>query len=79
MKIDLKSLAVGIVVGVALACALGAAAVQGEVGRFQIFGNENHVYILETTTGRVWEKYVTASQGGTSSDFAKPKVDLPAE
>ena len=79
MKIDLKSLAVGMVVGVALAFTLGAVATQGEVGRYQIFGNENHIFVLETTTGRVWEKFVTSSQGETSRDFAGPKVGLPAE
>ena len=44
-------------------------------GRFQIAGNPGHVYIIDTATGRVWEKYAAATRGSTSKGFDSEKIE----
>ena len=71
--LDLKSLAVGLLLGLLLAIGIGAA--QGIpdrtrplVDRFQIeSGDGGAVYVLDTATGQVW----SAGQAG----FAGPKLN----
>lgn len=47
---------------------------QQQIGRFQMAGIPGHVYVLDTETGQVWEKFATTGQGSTSSDFNAPKI-----
>ena len=52
----------------------GCAPPANQVGRFQMASELGHVYILDTTTGEVWEKFVTANVGSDDDNFKKPKV-----
>jgi len=47
-----------------------------QLGRFQIEGSSNHMCVIDTATGQVWDKYVSSSgglAGGRSWD--DPKVE----
>ena len=49
------------------------------VGRFEIAGIpglKGHAYVLDTATGRVWEKEATESGGGRELDFGSVKVEV---
>src|SRR6185312_15078230 len=52
-----------------------------QVGRFQIAGIPAHVYVLDTATGKVWERFDTVGTGSSSEDFLEPKITsgLPAQ
>ena len=67
-------------------CVLGAAAIIGlsscpaatvpppAAPRFQIAGVPGHIYVLDTTTGRVWEQYADPNRGNISDGFMEPKL-----
>jgi len=56
-KFDPKSLLVGALAAVVLACVAGASHLAGpEVGRFRIEANQEHAFVIDTATGRVWQK-----------------------
>ena len=50
-----------------------------EVGRYQISGVTGHMFVLDTATGRVWEKWATESsfstQGFTRITIPPPNPD----
>jgi len=46
-----------------------------EVGRFQMSGVPGHAFVIDTFTGKVWQKYATTHQGSTSPDFLNPKLN----
>ena len=74
---DLRSLLIGAVLTVFVFLALGAARSDSfKVGRFRIEANEDHVFVVDTATGQVWEKFVAAGQGTKSQDFMDPKLLL---
>ena len=83
--IDPKSVLLGAMAAVVLGCAFGAGDSAGRdhradpaISRFQINSNEQHVFVLDTATGQVWENYLPPNQGSTSSNFMEPKsVDQP--
>ena len=57
MTIDLKSLAVGLVLGISIALSIAAnSADKGTDGRFQIgmSGDSSYYYVIDTRTGKVW-------------------------
>ena len=46
-----------------------------QVGRFQIRGISNHMYVIDTATGQVWDRFVSSSGGETSPSWVNPKVE----
>ena len=55
MKIDLKSLAIGLFLGITIAFTIAATkAAVGEIGRYQITSSESNYRVLDTRTGKVW-------------------------
>jgi len=48
-------------------------------GRYTIATNSGHAFVLDTATGRVWEKFTTAGGGETSPDFTAAKTNQDAE
>lgn len=45
-----------------------------QVGRFQMSGVPGHAYVIDTTTGQVWEKFASTGEGTTDQDFSTSKV-----
>jgi hypothetical protein len=45
-----------------------------QVGRFQMSGVPGHAYVIDTTTGHVWEKFATKGEGTTDQDFSTSKI-----
>lgn len=77
-KIDLKSAWIGLLFGVLVTVAVGAAASPGGAGRYQIGGTGTHGLVLDTATGQVWTMFFNPSGGRTDGDaFFQPKV-VPA-
>ena len=72
-KIDSKSTALGLIVGVLVTAAVGAASSPGPVGRYQISGTSDHGLVIDTVTGQVWSGQFVAHQGKTDPDFFSPK------
>ena len=78
VRIDLKSLLIGIglVVGVLLVVGASTPAIPHHAGRYQLVALEsNTTYVLDSHTGRVWRKH--SSKG----EFTEMKIDtrLPAD
>ena len=72
---DLKSFFIGVLLATFIILALGAVNNnQLHVGRFRIATNRNHILVVDTVTGQVWEKYVKTTEGTTSENFAEPKL-----
>lgn len=70
--LDAKTLAIGLVLGLAVMGVCGAAYERGSsAGRFTIVSNEHSALVLDTQTGQVW-----AQDPGllTDSAFYKPKI-----
>jgi hypothetical protein len=42
--------------------------------RYQIQVVEGHAFVLDTSTGQVWEKWLHPSGGSTSPGFLQPKT-----
>ena len=72
-KIDIKSALFGIVIGVLVTLAIGAAAPSGPVGRYQIGGTSNQGLVLDTATGEVWAMFFSSGGGKADPDFFVPK------
>lgn len=47
-----------------------------EVGRYQISGVAGHMFVLDTATGRVWEKWATESRF-SSGGFTRITIPPP--
>ncbi len=72
---DLKSFLVGAVLTALAVFTLGATRDESpQVGRFRAETNRNHVFVIDTVTGQVWEKYVKSTGGATSENFTEPKL-----
>ena len=59
-KIDIKSLLVGMILGVCVLLALGAATgKQADIGRYQVAcpDHASTCYVIDTTTGQVWQRF----------------------
>ena len=74
MRIHLPSLLAGIAAAFALASLLAADRPAVRMGRFELEATPNHVFVLDTDTGRVWQKFVTDNTGQSDQDFALPKL-----
>ncbi len=70
---DLKSMIVGLALGLALTAVLGAASKE-KTGRFQFATNPGHAFVFDTQTGQVWEKFEGSSGGDNTSGFNEPKT-----
>jgi len=68
---DFKSILVGAILAAGLFLAFGAAHRPApQPRRFRIEASDRYVYVLDSTTGQVWEK----SLGSRNEQFAKPKL-----
>jgi hypothetical protein len=77
-RTDVRSLILGLLIGACLTGCLAAAGVaMVAAGRFQIATNENHVYVLDTVTGQVWQDFAASGSGTTTPGFDEPKIRLP--
>lgn len=70
--------AFGAVSAAALLTSLGAAlpAKDAQVGRYQITGVGDHAFMIDTSTGRVWQT-PASYYNNRSDDFEKPKTTSP--
>jgi hypothetical protein len=70
-----------VVVGVALVAGLAAGALYmtatrlsgAAVGRYQMTGVPGHAYVLDTSTGQVWEQIAPAGEGTSDPTFKDRK------
>jgi hypothetical protein len=44
------------------------------VGRFQMGSVTGHAYVIDTTTGQVWEEFSMPNGGSSDAEFKKPKI-----
>ena len=70
MKIDIKSLIIGVLLTVVVFLALGANHSTGthSCGRYQVGAAQNNAYVIDTATGQVWSGNSTGR-----SEFWKAK------
>ena len=75
-KLEIKSAAIGLAIGVLVMLGIAAASGPGpgSVGRYQIAGTGNHGLIIDTATGQVWRGYFLSHEGKTDGDFFSPKT-----
>ena len=73
-KIDMKSMFLGLALGILAMVAMAAASSPGQVGRFQIGGTNNQGMVIDTATGQVWCTYFSSSGGSGHADFFQPKI-----
>lgn len=70
-QIQLKSAAIGAIVGVAAVLSIGAATPSTTPGRYQLIANDHgNVWKIDTTTGEVWSSY---AQGFRWSKLPEPE------
>lgn len=74
MRFHLPSLFIGVIAAISFACFVAADRPTLSSGRFALQATPNHVFILDTDTGKVWQKYVTDNSGQTDQDFSLPKL-----
>ena len=74
MRCHLPSLAMGVVAAFMLGTLLAANGPSLHWGRFDIEATNHHVFVLDTETGKVWQKYVPENSGQTDPDFSSPKA-----
>ena len=46
-----------------------------QVGRFQIRGISDHMYVIDTATGQVWDRFVSSNSGDPNPSWVNPKVE----
>jgi hypothetical protein len=69
-QIDIKSVLLGIVVGVLTVFAIGAGTSISEVGRYQISASNDFIVMVDTKTGEAWGKAATTDgEGGKDGKF----------
>lgn len=72
---DFKSFLTGVFLTILGILTLGTTKNESrQVGRFRIGTNRNHVFIVDTMTGQMWEKYGRVSEGTTGENFTGPKL-----
>ena len=47
---------------------------ESQTGRFQMYGVPSHAYVIDTTTGQVWQDFATTSSGTSDSTFTHAKL-----
>lgn len=45
-----------------------------QIGRYQMSGVPGHAYVIDSTTGQVWEDFASSGSGSSDADFKKTKV-----
>ena len=79
-QINLKSAFYGLVVGILATLAIGAETNSNEAGRYQIATEGNVAFVIDTKTGKVWEKGWQGLTGFNSdADFSEIKLVEPKE
>ena len=84
-SIHAKSLVAGMVIGIAVMLAMGAARekdtrgsiprnVSSNSARFQMILGTEHSFILDTRTGKVWQRALAVSHPASSADFYDVKL-----
>jgi hypothetical protein len=74
MRLHLPSALIGGLFALFMGVLLAADRPAFYLGRFALEATESNVFVLDTETGRVWQKFVSGSSGQTDPDFAQPKV-----
>ncbi len=66
---------IGALCAALLATAFAASAGPGNTyfRRYQIQANDTHAFVLDTTTGRVWEREVALERSDVDGSFYRPK------
>ena len=80
-QVDFKSFIIGVLVMVCITLAMGATrniVSPSTDSRFQIVARDNHVYVLDSNNGRVWERYAPSTSGRTSQNFHAEKISPDA-
>ena len=74
--IDIKSLALGAIFGTAVLALTGATLPQpsSAIGRYQVSAGAQRAYVVDTTTGQIWESVVMPNSVHPDPEFAKPKA-----
>lgn len=76
-RLDVKSMVIGVLIMLCIALTIGATSrtTPAANARFQLAlpGEGSNAYIIDTATGRIWEKYPTP--GNTATEFRLPKTD----
>ena len=76
-RLDIKSLVIGALVMLCIVLTVGASNRTSPAAnaRFQLAlpGEGTNAYVIDTTTGRIWEKHPTP--GSSATDFRLAKVD----
>ena len=75
--IDLKSLAPGAIPGAAVLALTGAdfpPRPSVPIGRYQVSVGAQRAYVVDTTTGQIWESIVPPNAVNPDPDFARPKA-----
>ena len=75
MKIDLKSTAIGLLIGILAIVALGAGSPASQVGRYRIEGSTPYFLLVDTVSGQVWAGNFQTGLKNTDPDFFLPKGD----
>jgi hypothetical protein len=74
---DLKSLLLGAVLTMFVLLAFGASLNDPpQVDRFRIATTANHVFVVDTATGQVWEQYVVPRRDSRDQEFMAPRLPL---
>lgn len=73
MRCHLPSLALGVVAAILLGTLIAAGRPPLPCGRFAIEATHDHVFVLDTESGKVWQKFIPENAGQTDPDFAHPK------
>ena len=74
IQIDLKSAAIGLIIGSVTIFTIADSTNQNPVGRFQVSSSYNSITILDTATGEAWEHAATTEgEGGKDGKFWEPK------
>jgi len=73
-KIDLKSFVIGGLSGALVLMALGAASPSpGPLGRYQVSAGATRAYVVDTTTGQIWESVIRTG-ANIDPEFGKSKI-----
>jgi hypothetical protein len=73
-RIDIKSVLIGLLAGIAAMLAVGASSSTPVVGRYQVGGTASQGFVVDTVTGQVWTRFTPSGSGTSDNDFALPKL-----
>ncbi len=81
VKIDLRSVCIGMLLTALLACLMGSGAFTQpeEFGRFQIETNSSYAFVLDSATGQVWSAPFSEDSGSVAvpdSNFFDEKLTI---